>query len=280
MTALALAATRLAKRGMWVFQLAPGSKKPPRGSHGHLDASNDPAVVAEWWRRTPHANVGIATGKASGIWVLDVDLQHDGPATLAALLTKHRSLPPTVEAATPSGGRHLWWRWPADGTELRNSVGCIGRGLGRGLDVRGKNGSIIIPPSVLRDGRRYCWTGNARQIAAAPPWLIALALPPPDPVRPVPALRAPSEGAPRRYVRAAIAAELRTLEGAAPGCRNGTLNRAAFAVAGFAKAGLIPEGWAVEQLTARALAIGLTPPETAATIASAFRAARPRELPR
>lgn len=41
--------------------------KHPRTRHGLEDATADPAVVADWWRRWPSANVGIRTGAASGV---------------------------------------------------------------------------------------------------------------------------------------------------------------------------------------------------------------------
>ena len=42
----------------------------PNGLHG---ASQDPAQIRDWWRRWPKANVGIVTGRASGLVVIDVD---------------------------------------------------------------------------------------------------------------------------------------------------------------------------------------------------------------
>jgi hypothetical protein len=47
--------------------------KHPRTSNGLKDASTDPAIIRRWWERWPAANVGIATGPESGVFVLDVD---------------------------------------------------------------------------------------------------------------------------------------------------------------------------------------------------------------
>ena len=174
MTALASAAFRLALRGLAVFPLAPGTKVPLSGTHGHLDGVADADVARARWAKTPNANIGVATGARSGIWVLDIDPQHGGSAALADLEAKHGSLPTRIEASTPSGGRHLYWRWNAEGEEIRNSAGRIGSGI----DVRGKSCFIVAPPSVLDDGRRYRWIPNgASTLADAPSWLVNFSLP-------------------------------------------------------------------------------------------------------
>ncbi len=47
--------------------------KRPTCPHGFRQASNDPAEIARLWRRYPGGLIGIATGQASGIDVLDID---------------------------------------------------------------------------------------------------------------------------------------------------------------------------------------------------------------
>ncbi len=83
-----------------------------------------------------------------------------------------------------------------------------------------------------------------------------------------------------RYCAAAITAELKLLAEAGQGQRNDQLNRSAFAVAEIVAAGVVPEDWARAELEGRAVQIGLPVHETRRTIDSAFKAARPRELPR
>ena len=63
-------------------------------------------------------------------------------------------------------------------------------------------------------------------------------------------------------------------------CRNHQLNRSAFAVASFVRAGLVPEDWARALLEERAIGIGLSVIEARGTIDSAFKAAKPREFTR
>ena len=165
MTNLASAAFRYVFRGFAVFPLAVGAKVPPAGTHGCLDATTDLDVTRVWWEKTPCANIGAATGHKSKVWVLDIDQDQDqdGNESLAKLEAKHSPLPLTIEASTPRGGRHLYWRWPVDGPEIRNSAGRVGPGL----DVRGEGGSIVLPPSVLANGRGYRWVKNGARTFAA-----------------------------------------------------------------------------------------------------------------
>ena len=269
---LASASFRYVLRRVAIFPLAPGSKCPIKGSHGLRDATDDPDVTRVRWQRTPQANIGAATGSRSEFWVLDVDVP-DGPESLAALEAEHDPLPVTIEANTPRGGRHLYWRWPGDGPEIRNSAGRIGVGL----DVRGEGGSIVLPPSVLADGRGYRWVKNgAGTFADAPDWLVKIVLPLPPRPRPEPK---PPPADIENYVASAAASELRELSAAQAGTRNDALNRAAFNLAQFVKAGALPEDWARGQLEAHAVGAGLSVIEARRTIDSAFSAAQPRSLP-
>ena len=277
MTNLASAAFRLALRGLRVFPLAPGTRIPMKGSHGYLDGTRDLDVVRAWWLASPTANIGIACGAASGIWVLDVDPRHGGAAALAALESEHGALPATITATTPRGGKHLYWRWPTDGPEIRNSVARVGDGL----DVLGEGGSVVAPPSIRALGGRYAWCGGDAALADAPGWLVGLTRPPArattrDQCPPSTAIQGDTD----RYVAAAAASELQELESAPERTRNDALNRAAFNLAQLVKAGALPEDWARGQLEARAVGIGLSVVETRGTINSAFRAAQPRDLPR
>ena len=60
-----------ARHGFPVFPCQPRAKKPLT-PHGFKDATTDLARVAAWWRKWPDANIGMRTGAASGLLVLDV----------------------------------------------------------------------------------------------------------------------------------------------------------------------------------------------------------------
>jgi hypothetical protein len=121
----------------------PNPGKHPRSRHGLCDASTNAARVRAWWAAWPDANIGVATGR---LVVLDVDDAH-GRAALATLEHAHRRLPRTLTAASGRGA-HLYFH--AGPQRVANSVAR----LGAGLDVRGRGGYVVAPPSLHADGRR------------------------------------------------------------------------------------------------------------------------------
>ena len=137
--------------------------KHPRTKNGVKDASADPGVVAEWWRRWPDANVALATGKPSGVDVLDVDPRYDGDGTLREWELQYGELPTTPTSLTGGGGSHILFRYTPG---LKNSNGS----MGAGLDWKTTGGYVILPPSDHFSGRRYEWEGASRpdEISTAP----------------------------------------------------------------------------------------------------------------
>src|SRR5262249_12001851 len=166
------AALDYAKKNIPVFPVDPASKRPLI-THGFLDATVDQQQICAWWKQWPKAMIGVPTGAASGVWILDSDIDPvkgiDGPKSLAELIGKHGALPDTLTSATPRGGAHYWWLW--NGVKIRNSYSKIGPGL----DVRGDGGYVIVPPSVRADGAIYQWSKNVSTVEA-PVWLVDAAL--------------------------------------------------------------------------------------------------------
>lgn len=119
--------------------------------------------VRKWWQTWPRANIGIVTGKVSGIIAIDVDPRHGGDDSLKDLGT----LPNTLISLTGGGGEHLIYRHP--GRIVQNGAGR-NSGLPPGIDVRGDGGYIIAPPSMHRLGGRYSWdVGGLDEPAPIPP---------------------------------------------------------------------------------------------------------------
>ncbi len=139
---------------------------------GLKDASLDPAVVTEWWRQAPYANIGVPTGWVSGLAVLDVDSAKEGDDSLYDLERRFSPLPVTPQVLTGGGGFHYLFAHPGEGIRIRNSV----EGLGPGLDVRGDGGYIIAAPSRHVSGRTYEWELSRHikdtPLAPVPPWLL------------------------------------------------------------------------------------------------------------
>ena len=155
------AALAYARRGVPVFPCEPGAKRPLT-RNGHWDATTDSRVIERWWKRWPSANVGVPTGKKSGVVVLDVDVD-DGPESLARLERAGAPVPKTARTRTGGGGSHLFFRYPRE-RDIRNSAGL----LGLGLDVRGEGGYVVVPPS--RTQGPYEWVDTSPFAEAT--WLI------------------------------------------------------------------------------------------------------------
>lgn len=269
-----------AERGWHVFPAPAGTKKSHKSAAHSAGrpwgATTDPTEIAADFARWPHANVGIVTGPETGLLVIDVDTpedhSHDGMAELARLIEEHGPLPETVEAATPTGGRHLYFNYPV-GEDIKTIAGHVAPGI----DQRGRGGIVLAPPSCKPDGQAYTWTHppGSVELADCPEWLLALARKPERNVDTPP----PPRGEPlSAWAEAAIDGVLADLRKAPEGQRNDTLNKAAFRLGQIAGAGLIGEAHAIPHLRATAQAIGLDTGEIDATIRSGWAAglANPR----
>jgi hypothetical protein len=186
--------------------------KHPRTRHGLKEASKSPDRIWRWWRRWPDANIGIRTGRESGLVVLDVDVRHGGDVSLEALEATYDRLPPTLTALSGSGGKHLYFRHP--GGRIPNSAQLGGFS---GLDVRGDGGYIVAPPSLHQSGQHYAWQAPMQPLQPLPLWLCELLTPPGYPARRTsPSHRlAPNSEAEYLWLQ-------RALERARPGTRNVT----------------------------------------------------------
>src|SRR5262249_1182614 len=120
-------------------------------------ATTDADQIAAWDEQFPTANIGIATGIASGAIVLDLDEKdgRSGMRDLAVLASKGKRLPSCPTAVPPSGGGHLFFG-AVPGLRNIAGVSAAGRGLGPGIDVRADGGFVVGPPSELPNGR-YRW---------------------------------------------------------------------------------------------------------------------------
>ena len=258
-------------RGWAVFPLKPRSKEPAT-AHGFKDASKDPALVHRWWTANPRANVGIATGAASGLVVVDVD-GPEGEAEWTTLQAQFGQAP--TRASITGRGRHLLYAWP--GAPIGN------RSPFQHIHIRGDGGYIVAPPSIHPDtGTAYHWEDESVDIAPMPLWLLELLMgernlapSPSRPSKPIDSSTSHKDATPGNvptYVRRAIEGETARVRGAGEGSRNDTLNRATFALSAFVRDGLVDEATVTAELRAAALAAGLEEHETEKTIESALRA--------
>src|SRR5215831_55449 len=78
--------------------------KHPRTAHGLKYATTDRATIQRWWTQFPAANIGIVTGAASGLVVLDEDTYQDGDKGREDLEQSYAPIPETIHQLTGGGG--------------------------------------------------------------------------------------------------------------------------------------------------------------------------------
>lgn len=164
-------ARRYMARGWHVF---PVSGKVPATEHGLHDASTDEELAELWWANHPERGIGLATGKVSGVWVLDLDGE-EGREAFVGIQEREGQIDRTLAAKT-GNGVHLYFRMPAGTADVRNSASKVGPHI----DVRGSGGYVVAPPSPHPSGKTYAWVKGRSpddvSPAAAPRWLLELVL--------------------------------------------------------------------------------------------------------
>jgi hypothetical protein len=193
-------ALKLAANGFPAFPCL--TNKRPACPHGFKDASTDPDKLRNLWRACPGTLVGVPTGEASGIFVVDIDSARH-PEAEEWLECHSPQLPETRLHRTQSDGIHLLFKHRAG---LKNSTSK----LATGVDTRGEGGYIIWWPLML--GLRF--DHEFVPLADVPQWIIE-ELNPPAKVIPFPArpnVLGAYKNAPGR-VQGIIAAVSRAREG-------------------------------------------------------------------
>ena len=137
----------------------PGCSHP--GKHpllkgGHKIATTNIQQIEQWWAQHPNANIGIPTGQASGLYIVDIDKKHDGAANYQAFLNGLPDIIPdaTLISATGGGGFHLIYQAPINKMLVRCGTNIGGL---PGVDFRGNGGYIVAPPSLHVSGTIYQW---------------------------------------------------------------------------------------------------------------------------
>jgi putative DNA primase/helicase len=256
--------------------------KHPCISNGVHGATVQRKRIKAWLREWPKANLGIATGQPSGLFVLDIDGKV-GRASLKVLEKKHGRLPKTITVKTGKG-RHLYFR--CGRARVRNSAGR----LGKGIDVRGDGGYVVAAGSVHTAGATYRYVDGRGvgdiEAASAPKWLIDLVSAPKatdcvEAVLTAPQIPAADVDRARAYMDVARRRELDRLGKAPTHQRNDTLNKAAFKLGQLAPYGILNMTEVTDDLARVARKVGLDDDEIGPTIQSGLQAGsqHPRRLP-
>ena len=131
-------ALELAGRGWKVLALGENSKVPAGHflqPHGVLDATDNPTIIRQIWDDMPNANIGVATGKASGITVLDLDSEEAKNE-----MAKIAVAPVTYSIKTPRGW-HVYFLYDES---VDQSAGRLFK-----TDVRNDGGYVVANGSVI-----------------------------------------------------------------------------------------------------------------------------------
>ena len=155
--------------GLSPIPLRPENKDPPLVSWRRYQRKRASVSTIRWWlARWPNANPAIATGRVSGVIVLDAD----GPkakSTLAAF----GGVPVTWTTRTHNG-HHYYFRYPPHiKGRIKNFVKKA-----PGLDLRADGGYAMAPGAIHPDGGVYEWVRGLSpdevELADVPDWLMAL----------------------------------------------------------------------------------------------------------
>ncbi len=157
MTPFGDAALALRERGLAVFPCGGSDGKRP-GVYAWQKSKRSAETIAEWARKRPDANIGVACGP-SGVVVVDVDK----PELVEPMLKRFGDTP--LITRTPSGGAHLWYR--------KDGVVKSKQGLeGLKVDIRADGGYVLVPPSRNpQSGKPYVFErGSWGDLERLPPF--------------------------------------------------------------------------------------------------------------
>ncbi|MFZ0273956.1 MAG: AAA family ATPase [Acidobacteriaceae bacterium] len=150
-------------RGWRLHPLRRRTKLPClRGWQYH--AASDLRQIETWTQQFPACNWGAVAGPDSGFFAVDVD----DPDAMRRLEDEYGPVPEGLRNVT-SQGYQLIYKWPPD-ADLRPATNWPRKGI----DIRGRDSYIVIPPSVHPSGHMYRYLDDSLPIPACPPWLQAL----------------------------------------------------------------------------------------------------------
>jgi hypothetical protein len=151
------------RRGWRVHPLRPKDKLPVLKEWQHR-ATSDLRQVEAWAEEHRGCNWGAVCGPESGFFAVDVDV----PDAMQRMEDEHGAVPEGLCNVT-SRGYQLLYTWP-EGVDVRPATGCPCDGI----DVRGRDSYIVIPPSVHPSGHVYHYSDDSLPLPACPPWMLDL----------------------------------------------------------------------------------------------------------
>lgn len=115
-------------------------------------------------------NIGIVTGKVSGITILDIDIKNDGLTLWKKLSTSYPEIK-TPMVHSPSGGLHIYFRY---NKKLHSFSRFSLRGKTIGWDLLNNDRQAVVPPSknaITKKSYKWITTPSDVNFAQMPQWL-------------------------------------------------------------------------------------------------------------
>ena len=163
------AALALARAGLYIY---PSPKKNGAARiRWRKGSTRDEATIIKWWSQWPDDLICLDCGK-SEIGVIDVDTVEghgvDGENALFDAQMANDFLPETLQAESPSKGKHYFFRDP--GSRLKTTTGKIGPGI----DTRGRGGMVVLAPSIVKGKGIYRWLNEFElsDLPTMPQWVL------------------------------------------------------------------------------------------------------------
>ena len=180
MTVAEVARRYVSEYGWSVVPLSPETKRPMVSWKPFQRRRPDAARLAAWLAARPSAGIAVVCGEVSGrLVILDLDEGHDnGASGRTTLEARGYTLPQAPTVHTPSGGTHLYLRWPEGLPMPRPRAGKDACSEPMpGVDLRGEASYAAAPPSRRRGGG-WVWVDGVRMpLPEAPDWLVRLYTP-------------------------------------------------------------------------------------------------------
>jgi len=154
-----LFATSYIKKGFSVIPIGINKRPLIPSWKKYQETRATEAELLGWLKQYPEMQLGIITGKISGLVVVDVDDYKDGFGMKIKLAE-------TRMVKTGSGGTHYYYKYPKEG--ISNSADAVEK-----WDVRGEGGYVVAPPSRNEKGD-YAFL-NKLEMAELPKEILELA---------------------------------------------------------------------------------------------------------
>lgn len=173
-TKILAAAVMYCESGFFICPIRPNGKALPGKSYNfnYTHVTNKVKKAEAWFGpggKYEGWNIGIATGRRDGAFVIDLDTHHgvDGLANFNDITPEGWQFTGPIQA-TPSGGKHLVMGWREFAT---SSTGKLAEGVDtRGGDEEQCRGHIVAWPSIV-DGKQYQWEFQG-EVQTAPDWVM------------------------------------------------------------------------------------------------------------